>query len=159
MKYKYIVFVVALLLILIFMAIRLFNHSIDVVVSDIKHMRFHYTKGYAMNADVSYEIDCDNGECILTYKPYGIDMESAKKKKLDSETVKKIENILTKYEVARWDGFNKNAKNVLDGDSFSFSLTMKDDSNISASGYMKWPENYGNVRSELDAIFEKLFDK
>ena len=157
MKYKYIVFVAILLLVLILMAIRLFNHSVDVVVSDIKHMRFHYTKGYAMNADVSYEIECSDGECILTYKPYGIDENDAKKKKLDSETVKKIENILTKYEVARWDGFDKSAKDVLDGDSFSFSLTMKDDSSISASGYMKWPENYGNVRNELDSLFESLF--
>lgn len=157
MKYKCIVLIIVLLLILIAFAIRFFNRPEDIVVSDIKHMRLHYTKGYAMNADVSYEIDCADGECALTYKPYGISEEDAKQKKLDSDTVKKIEEILTKYEVARWDGFHKNDKNVLDGDSFSFSLTTKDGSNISASGYMKWPENYGEVVTEFDSLFESLF--
>ena len=157
MKYKLIVFVVVLLIILIVCAIRFFNRVEDVVITDIKNMKFHYTKGYAMNADVSYEIDCSEKECILTYKPYGIATEDAKKKKLDSETMKKVEDILTKYEVAKWDGFDKNDKNVLDGDSFSFSLTTNGAAHIYASGYMKWPENYGNVRAEFDSLFESLF--
>lgn len=157
MKYKIIIFIVISLIILIFCAIRFFNHPEEVVISDIKSMRFHYTKGYAMNADVSYEIDCNEKKCILTYKPYGIAIEDAKKKKLDSETMKKIEDILTKYEVAKWNGFDKNDKNVLDGDSFSFSLTTNGDTHVSASGYMKWPENYGNVRGEFDSLFESLF--
>jgi hypothetical protein len=34
---------------------------------------------------------------------------------------------------------------------------MNDDSKVEASGYMKWPKNYGNVRNELDSVFEKIF--
>ena len=35
---------------------------------------------------------------------------------------------------------------------------MKNGDSISASGYMKWPENFGEVSKELDNIFEKLYD-
>ena len=33
---------------------------------------------------------------------------------------------------------------------------MKDGKSISASGYMKWPTNYGNVKKELKEIFDSF---
>jgi hypothetical protein len=38
---------------------------------------------------------------------------------------------------------------VLDGESFSFSLTLRDGTKISASGENAFPSNYGNFRKEL----------
>ena len=45
----------------------------------------------------------------------------------------------------------------LDGDSFSFSLYTEDGKSISASGYMSWPKNYGEVEKELTNIFDALY--
>ena len=42
----------------------------------------------------------------------------------------------------------------MDGNSFSLTVRMKNDDYISATGYMMWPKNYSNVKSELDNIFK-----
>ena len=157
MKYKLLMVVVLIsVLLVLFLCVRIVLKK-EVVISDIKHMRFHYTRGYAMNADVSYEINCENGKCIAIYKPYGVANDDAMTKSVDSKFLKEIETIFKKYEVSKWNGFNGNNKYVLDGDSFSLYVVMNNDSRIEASGYMKWPKNYGDVRNELDFIFEKSF--
>ena len=157
MKYKLLIglVLIAVLLVLL-LCIRVFLKK-EVTISDLQYMRFHYTRGYAMNADVSYEINCDNGNCTAIYKPYGVSNDNAMKKSVDSEFLKKIENLFQKYEVGRWNGFNGNNKYVLDGDSFGLYVIMNDGSRVEASGYMKWPRNYSDVCNELDFIFEELF--
>ena len=36
---------------------------------------------------------------------------------------------------------------------------MEDDTDIHASGYMKWPKNYREVKAELDSILGSLYSK
>lgn len=155
MKMRYIVIGV-ILIVFIGVGLLMGLSKKEVEISEIKSLYFTYTRGYAMNAYVVYDLNCDDN-CILKYKPYGIDIEEAKKVKVSMDTIKKVKDILLKYEVSKWDGFDKTDKNVLDGDSFSFSVLMKNGDSIHASGYMKWPKNYGDVRTELDSLFESLF--
>ena len=70
---------------------------------------------------------------------------------------KKLINVLNEYNVAKWDGFHKSDQNVLDGDSFSFSMYTLEDRYISASGYMSWPENYRNIEDAFDEILGSLY--
>ena len=70
--------------------------------------------------------------------------------------LERIEKVLKDNHVEKWNGFNKNDKNVLDGDSFSMSITTREGEEIDAHGYMKWPTNYGEVKTELDKIFEDI---
>ena len=109
-----------------------------------------------MNAYTRYEINKKDGKYIATIKQYGKSDEEAQKVEVSENKVKELESILNKYNVIKWNGFNQNDKNVLDGDSFSLSIHMEDDKDISASGYMKWPDNYKNVREELNSFFEDL---
>ena len=69
-----------------------------------------------------------------------------------------MQEIFNKYEVYKWNWFNKNNKDVLDGDSFSFNLSTIDNGDITAHGYMSWPKNYSEVKSELDNLFESLLN-
>ena len=48
---------------------------------------------------------------------------------------------------------------VLDGNSFSMSITEKDDTNTSAHGYMMWPDNYHKVKEELDKLFKNILEE
>ena len=80
-----------------------------------------------------------------------------KKKEITKKEVKKIENILKKYEVYKWDGFNKSDQNVLDGNSFDISIILKNKETIRAYGYMKYPNNYREVKNELDNIFMEIY--
>ena len=134
-------------------------------MTNIVYFNYSYSQGYSANAYVRYELEC-NGKCILKYKPLYVSEDEYKKIEVSSEVVNKLESILNKYSVSKWDGFNGNNKNVLDGDSFHFNVKMKDGSSVSASGYMKWPKNYSEVSAEIKSLFsiytkkfEKKFDK
>lgn len=131
----------------------LFNKKVE--IGDIKSLEFSYSNGYAMNAYTTYKIEC-NEKCVVEVKPHGVPDEDKLKIEIDKKVCDKLKDILEKYNVGKWDGFNKNDKNVLDGDSFHLYVHFVDGTGISASGYMKWPNHYGEVKGELDGFFTNL---
>lgn len=130
-----------------------------VKISEIKSMHFSYSNGYSAYAYTMYDLDYKDGKYIASIKPNGIPENEAREINVDEDFVKKIENILSKYNVGSWDGFRESDKYVLDGDSFSLSVYFIDKTDISASGYMRWPKNYSNVKEELDNLFMGLYNK
>lgn len=129
----------------------------DKKIENIKHLYFTYTSGYAMYSYATYTLDC-NEECILTVKPIGVPDEEKQTVEIPKEKVKQIETVLNKNHVSRWNGFNKNDKYVLDGDSFSFNLDYNEKDKVEAHGYMKWPNNYSIVKSYLVTEFDKYIE-
>ena len=157
---KVFIFVIASLIIVVIIAFLIQKNKQNkkiTNISNIENLRFSYTSGYMMNSDTRYELDCKEG-CFLLYKPYGISSSEEKRYKVDNEIVLEIEKVLNKYNVSKWDGFDGNDQNVLDGDSFGFFVTMKNGDTIEASGYMSWPKNYGEVKSELEYTFGKVIN-
>ena len=56
-----------------------------------------------------------------------------------------------------WDGFKgRPGMDVLDGEGFSFSLTLRDGTKVSASGENAFPANYRSFRRELRLFADKL---
>lgn len=127
------------------------------MIKNIKHLRYSYTGGYAMYAYTIYEIDFKDGNYYLTIKPNGVPDEEKQEVKMKKEDIKKIEDILNKYNVSFWDGFNKTDKNVLDGNSFSFTLDYDENKTIHAYGYMMYPKNYREVKTELIDLFSNYY--
>lgn len=135
------------------------NRAINrVEIGEFKYFHFSYSNGYEKDSNISYDVECKD-KCIATIKPYGVSEEDATIVELDDETVNEIISVLKKYEVEKWNGFSKHDKYVLDGDSFSLNVRMKNDDYLSASGYMMWPNNYGKVCGELDSIFGRYIKK
>ena len=156
-------YIIAILLIIVVVVILLnvISHKFDnhKSISDIRHFSFSYTMGYAMNARVRYEIDYKDNYYNLVIVPNGIADEDTLEIKIDKEIINKVKDVLVKYNVSKWNGFDKVDKNVLDGNSFSFYLKTDSDVVVEASGYMKWPDNYGKVKEELNNIFMDIYDK
>ena len=152
MKIILIIIVLIILITIIFFASTKKESSIK----DIQNFHFSYTTGNYMNAYVIYDLNHENNKYIVTIKPNNIDNEQAKKIEVDKNTVNKITKTLNKYNVEKWNNFNKSDKHVLDGNSFSLSLKTKN-CKVSANGYMKWPKNYTEVKQELDKIFDKIY--
>ena len=150
MKEKVIVMILLVIVIILFF---IFKKSPE--ITTIKRLYFTYTNGYAMNSYVTYELNCDD-KCTVKIKPLGEDEENAKEYNVSKKDLERIEKVLKANNVEKWNGFNKNDKNVLDGDSFSMSITTREGEEIDAHGYMKWPTNYGEVKTELDKIFEDI---
>lgn len=126
-----------------------------VVISDIKSFHFSYTTSTMMDASILYELKCDD-KIVATIKPELVPYEKAKTFEVDKPLCEELENILNKYNVGSWDDFRKSDPNVLDGNSFSLSIVTKDKKVISASGYMMYPKNYREVKSEIEGLFSKL---
>lgn len=152
---KKVLFIIIALLIIIVVILLVVNNLKMVEVGEFKYFKFSYSTGYAINSSVSYSIKLED-KYYATIKLDGVSEEDAVIVEVDDNTIDKIINILKKYHVERWNGFNKSNKYVLDGNSFNFYVRMKNDDSISASGYMKWPKNYRNVKEELDSIFTEL---
>lgn len=157
MKMKYVVIILVVLLILGLLIFILCNKKEKEKIKSISSLSFFYTNGYAINTDTRYEIDCKDN-CIAIIKQYGKSEEESVEVEIDSDILNKIIDVLNKYDVIKWDGFHKNDKGVLDGDSFSLHFTYNQEKKVSASGYMMWPTNYRNVRDELDNIFNGLME-
>ena len=161
-KAKYILIIILVILLIIsIISIILINKNKSInnkSIPDIKSFSFSYTTGYSINARVRYEIEYKSNEYIVTILPNEIPDEDKLEIKLEKKEIKNIIKILNKYNVSNWNGFDKVDKNVLDGDSFHIYIETLDNDKVSASGYMKWPKNYNNVRDELDNIFMNIYN-
>lgn len=136
----------------------LFNKK-EVEIIDLKYMHLGYSTGTMVNSNVRYNLELKDGKYMAEIKPNSMADEDTMTVEMKKEDVQKIKDILKKYHVGRWNGFNKSDQNVLDGDSFSFSIRFVDDTSISASGYMMWPNNYGEVEKALTEIFMSYWNK
>ncbi len=152
------IIIVITIIILLLIGVVCFYLLRDYEVTSFKSMHYSSSSWGSIYDTVRYDIVCDK-KCSATVKPAGMADEDAKTFDLDKRTVNKIVKIFDKYHVNRWDGFDKNDPNVLDGTSFMFNLKLDDNKTISASGYMKFPNNYHEVINELSDILEKDYDR
>ena len=155
MKKEIIIGLVLLIIIIVIIILKPFKKR--VVISDISKLSFSYSTGYAMYSSVLYEINYQDDKYLLKIKPDKVPDEEAKEYELDEKQIQEIINILTKYNVSSWNGFDKVDKNVLDGNSFTFKLVTKSGEEIYAHGYMKWPNNYKEVKNELNNYFMNIY--
>ena len=128
-------------------------------IKDIKKLSFSYSTGNYIYGSVSYDISFENGKYILTIKLDNVAPEDAVELEINNTIIENVLAILNKYQVKEWNGFNKSDQNVLDGNSFNMTITEKDETHISAHGYMKWTENYREVKQELDELFKNILDE
>lgn len=75
---------------------------------------------------------------------------------VDEVWVDQLQDIVYAYNVILWDGFNGSDSVLLDGDSFSISLTFSDGTTVSARGYGSFPAGYGDVSGKIEAHFLQL---
>lgn len=141
---------------LIFNVLNVVDNNNIQNVENIKVFHFTYTNGYAANAFTYYDVRLKEGKYVAYIKLNGVPAEEAESVEMTKEQVKKLEDILNKYKVYKWNGFDKTDKDVLDGDSFSLNLDMENGKSVVASGYMAWPDNYKEVKTELSTFFEGL---
>lgn len=160
MKNKVFAIIILIILIIVLTSVIIFyltRKKIVLTKDNINHIHFSYSTGNMMYANVSYDIDLEKEGYVATIKPNGVSDEAAKKVNIDKKTMEKLVDELNKYNITSWDGFKKSDKNVLDGNSFSFSIGTKDEKWIEASGYMMWPKNYSEVKGVFDSVIGDLY--
>ena len=151
-----IVIIIVILLVIVIGCVPFLTRKKVVEYHNLKSFHYGCTQGMYYLDRVSYDVEYQDGQYIATILLPNVEEENAKVVYLNDKEVEKLISIFNKYEVSTWDGFHKNDPNVLDGSSFSFSMTTRDGESVSASGYMKYPKNYRDVVNALDDFFESL---
>lgn len=130
-------------------------------VESIEYFHFSYSVGYYKDASISFDLSRDkqNNKYVGSFKDAGISDKNATKFYPDEKFVNDLIALINKNKLVKWDKFHKSDKNVLDGDSFSFSVKLGDGRYISASGYEAYPSNYGEVRNAILNLFKQNMNK
>lgn len=156
---KKVIIIVFILVLIGGTSMFIFKNNNKVKITDIKYLSFYYTQGNMMNSYVKYTLTYENDKYIAEIKPNFKSEEEIKKVEIKKNDIEKIIETLKKYNVNKWNGFNKSDKYVLDGDSFSLYITFLDNTKLSASGYMMYPKNYNEVQNVLDKIFLSYYNE
>ena len=159
MKIKILIISIIVLIIGVLIGVLFMIKGSGFKIDGLKKIRFSYSNGYMMDSNINYELENDEYVTKVVIKPFGVSESDKVSFYVDKSVSDKVVEVLNKYNVSKWDGFDGNDELVLDGDSFSMYITLTDGKSISANGYMEWPENYGKVKGELDDIFMELYNE
>ena len=146
------------IIILIFGGLIMFLKRDERKISEIESFNYSYSTGMAVNSYSRYRLSCTN-KCTAWIKPNNISEDNELKIDISKDQIEELQNILKKYEVGKWNGFDKFDQNVLDGRSFTINIKMKNGDRVDASGYMKWPKNFGEVSKEIEEFFDDIYKK
>jgi hypothetical protein len=125
-------------------------------ITGIKSFELSVNENNMIHGYVHYVLRKTDDGYIANIKPVNIDPDECHDFPVEESKVEELIGILNTYEVSKWDGFDKVDKRILDGRSFTLSVWINDEDNISAHGYMKYPNNYKEVRKALDEFFGGL---
>ncbi len=105
-----------------------------------------------------YTIDNTGDKVVFRYS--GLDGGKNKNvtRTISGEYLDRIGEILEKYDVASWDGFDESDDGILDGGGFLLKVKYTSGATIEAQGYMKYPDNYDAVRGELSEVFDEIME-
>ena len=75
---------------------------------------------------------------------------------VDQAWVDTLSGFISRYGMMGWDGFHGSDSMLLDGTQFSIDFAFADGTAVHASGYGRFPENYGDASRAIDAHFLQL---
>ena len=125
-------------------------------VKDIISFDLRYTYNNSKDGFVEYIILKGDNEYGASVKLRDESAEERREFSVSRENVLRLEEIINRYKVGRWDGFHRSNKRVLDGNSFSLSIKTESGVTVSANGYMSYPSKYKEFRREIDDLFLNL---
>ena len=160
MKYKMVIIGIICLILLICAVIFIRRNK---EIKNINTFNFYLSGGMATDGNTHYQVKCNYdlkcggdtkciNQCSGSVKiPYRKEVENVTFSKDD---MNQLTSLLNRYKVSTWDGFKKSNKLVKDGNNFSIKI-KSDTADIYASGYMRYPRHYREVKAGLDEIFGK----
>ena len=128
----------------------------DISYNDTRQFQF---KVASMGGEYNYEIvKVDDDNYTVTMKTMGPPGYKEETKNIDRNKIKELEDILKKYEISKWNGFDRDIKDLMDG--LGFRLYYKcGDKEITARGYGVFPDGYKDFSKELYPYFDTIFEE
>ena len=78
---------------------------------------------------------------------------------LDAADVEALRALIDECDLWSWNGFAGSNPDILDGESFSLSISFADGTELHAWGSNAWPKGYGAGAQAICAYFDALMEK
>ena len=127
-------------------------------MAPIVSFRFNASGGSYMNSGTTYEAQLKDGKVVVRIRLDEVAEEDAEEFVTDESFLRKLDEIVERNNVKKWNGFSLSNKQVLDGHGFSLTIKMENGEYLSAHSYMAWPDNYSEFSGEVAALFMDLYD-
>jgi hypothetical protein len=111
-----------------------------------RHSYYARVQGYEFRAEDGLYIVCF--DMANEEEPYAVPVDQA--------WVDTLTGFIRQYDMMAWDGFSGSDSMLLDGTHFSVSFSFQDGTTVTASGYGKFPKNYGDASAAIEAHFLQL---
>ena len=147
MKNKKIIYVI-LGVLAIFVVFFAYKENRYKPINGIKYFEYSYFGGWVTKDNVYYKVEC-NDKCKANIRTAE---SETKEVTLDDETVDGLVELLNKYRVSKWDGYNRRSSST-DLAGFNLTINTNDNKDIKASGYGYFPKNHERFKEELNELF------
>ena len=104
----------------------------------------------------SGEIAYDSFDIITLMGEYSMSVSGDDYQKIDARYVDELFQVIEKYDLYEWDGFDKTREGVLDGEGFRLEVTFTDGTSITANGDNAFPADYFDAIGEIQDILDNL---
>ncbi len=101
----------------------------------------------------------DTYEIITLQNQYSVSVNREAFRSIEDGIVDALYDVIEKYDLYRWDGFDEYEDGILDGESFRLEIDFSDGTSIWASGANAFPEDYFPVMGEMQEILESIREK
>ena len=130
------------------------QHTNGVKETSAPLVSFDYShRGSSTDSFYSYEVtESGNGYCFR-FLPFREEDEQTAA--MSAEDVDALVEINNRHELWKWHGFSKTDSNIMDGTSFSLSVSFADGTVIIANGSNRFPSSYSAACAEMDTLFAK----
>lgn len=125
-------------------------------IGEILFFSLSYTQGCMVDSNASYRLEWKDGSYVASVKPMNEPEENTQSIPVPEDFARKLEKLLTDYQVGKWNGFHKYDKLIDDGKSFNLVVLFRDENRINARGYMRWPKNYRDVKNQIISLFSEM---
>ena len=123
------------------------------VDSDIKNFSYNY--GSYSSGYYNYSILSIGDTVRFVARGYnGVEIDADID--IDKSYLEELNKIINDNKIYEWDGFSKRDDDVLDGYSFSLKIEYENGEIITASGYMKYPDNYNDCHEKLSSFLKTI---
>ena len=102
------------------------------------------------------EIAFDSYEIITFMDGYSVSVNGENFLSIDKKYVDELFQVVEKYDLYRWDGFDESQDNVLDGEGFRLEISFTDGASIRANGNNAFPEDYFSAIGEIQEILDSI---
>ena len=126
-------------------------------VTGLTDFNLRYSYGTSRFAFVEYIVLKSDDAYGVSVKLRGDDSDERVEFEIGTDAAAKLVEIINRYKAAKWNGFHKSNRHVLDGRSFTLCIRCTDGREIDAQGYMSYPRGYAEFRKEVDELFENWY--